>query len=169
MILIYTPPQKKMTYSKWYKLIFLVMSISRSLSAISLWQWYMQGMWDVMLYEVLSHPPCDTSPDIWPISRDIWPIFRILCDVLANILCSTRIYNHRGWDLCLTGELLPRFRRSVPVTYTSCMYDTQSTPLLREGILHAHVRCGVIFTQTAVLLQLRGTMTCTGTPSTWYI
>ena len=51
--------------------------------------------------------------------------FAILCDVLDYIHCSTRIYDHRGWDLCQTGEPLPRFRRSVPVTYTTCMYDTQ--------------------------------------------
>ena len=34
------------------------------------------------------------------------------------------MYNHRGWDLCQTGEPLTRFRRSVPVTYTICMHDT---------------------------------------------
>ena len=37
------------------------------------------------------------------------------------------MYCHRGWDLCQTGEPLTRFRRSVPVTYTICMYDTVNT------------------------------------------
>ena len=55
--------------------------------------------------------------------------------------------NHRGWDLCPTGEPLTRFRRRVSVTYTIYTYETAKTPSLREGILHAYVRCGVIFTQ----------------------
>ena len=80
------------------------------------------------------------------------------------------MYNHRGWDLCQTGETLTRFQRSMPVTYTICMYDTVNALAPRGCYVACISACGVIFTQAAVLvLQLGTTITCTGTPSTSYL
>ena len=132
--LIYTPP---INMTKWYKLIFLVMSISRLLLDISLWDAIYARYMKITCYIShqscdKSHQPCDISPDIWPISPDIWHIFRDFT-WCSRPYTQLYMYNHRGWDLCPTGEPQTRFRRCVPVTYTICMHDTEINALAPRG------------------------------------
>ena len=53
-------------------------------------------VYDISCY--VSHPPCDISPDIWPMSPDILPIFRdfVWCSWLYTSL-YTYIYIWSPW------------------------------------------------------------------------
>ena len=93
--------------------------------------------------------------------------------MFSTMHIALHVYNHRrGWDLCQTGGPLSRFRRSVPVTYTTLMYDTQLVNALApRGYIACtckvwcdfHVDSGIIaITRQDNVYRYRYT-------STWYI
>ena len=96
--------------------------------------------------------------------------FAILCDVLDNIHpCISghmSIYSWLGpvpnrWSTdSVLDDLCP--------LRTQCAVTTQCKRRCSARV-HWMYMCGANFTQTAVLLQLRTTMVCAGTPISWYI
>ena len=147
--------------TKWYKLTFLVMSMSRSLSDISLWDViYARYVRHHVIYHI-HHLIYDVISDLYHLISDLY--FTILCgvlDYLVYTLLYTCVYIITVVGTCAkqVNDCLAFDDLCPSRTQHACTTNSKRPCSARVYCMHMYVRCGVIFTQIAVLLQLRGTI-----------